>query len=40
MDSSNAPAGNSSFPALFMVLSTFIGALIWLCTMLYSVSPF
>ena len=34
MNSTNAPANDSAFPAGFVVLSTFIGALIWLCVML------
>jgi hypothetical protein len=34
MNSSNAPASDSAFPAMFVVLSTFIGALVWLCVML------
>ncbi len=34
MDHSNSPANESAFPALFVVLSTFIGVLIWLCVLL------
>ncbi|HZZ77209.1 MAG TPA: hypothetical protein VFE62_01745 [Gemmataceae bacterium] len=36
MDSSNQPAGDSAFPAVFVVLTTFIGVLVWLCAMLAS----
>jgi len=38
MDSSNNPANDSAFPAVFVVASTFIGALVWLCMMLGSFS--
>jgi hypothetical protein len=34
MDHSTPPANESAFPAMFVVLSTFIGALIWLCVLL------
>jgi hypothetical protein len=34
MNSSNPQAGDSAFPAAFVVVSTFIGALVWLCVML------
>jgi hypothetical protein len=36
MDHSNPPSNESAFPAMFVVLSTFIGVLIWLCVMLAS----
>jgi hypothetical protein len=36
MNSSNSPANDSAFPAGFVILSTFIGALVWLCVMLAS----
>jgi hypothetical protein len=36
MDHSNPPSNESAFPAMFVVLSTFIGALIWLCVLLAS----
>ena len=39
MDHSNAPANDGAFPALFVVLSTFLGGVIWLCVMLNSVTP-
>ena len=28
------PTSDSAFPAIFVVASTFIGALVWLCVML------
>ncbi len=34
MNHSNTSTGDSAFPAMFVVMSTFIGALIWLCVML------
>lgn len=34
MDHSNSSMDDSAFPAVFVVLSTFIGALVWLCIML------
>lgn len=34
MNSSKVPTEDSAFPAVFIVLSTFIGVLIWLCVML------
>jgi hypothetical protein len=34
MDHTNPPADDSAFPAIFVVASTFIGALVWLCVML------
>ena len=39
MNPSNPPAGDSAFPAIFVVLSTFIGVLIWLCALLGSLTP-
>jgi hypothetical protein len=36
MNHSNAPADDSAFPALFVILSTFIGALVWLIVMVKS----
>lgn len=32
------PATDSAFPATFIVLTTFIGALAWICVMLASVA--
>jgi hypothetical protein len=40
MNPSNLPANDSAFPAVFVVLSTFIGALVWLCTMLGSLPQY
>ena len=40
MNPSNPYAGDSAFPALFVVLSTFIGALLWLWLMLQSLPPY
>lgn len=40
MNSSTPPAGDSAFPAVFVVLSTFIGVLVWLCTMLASLPQY
>jgi hypothetical protein len=34
MNSTNPQADDSAFPAVFVVVSTFIGALVWLCVML------
>ena len=34
MNPSNVPASDSAFPVLFVVMSTFIGALVWLCVIL------
>jgi hypothetical protein len=34
MNSSNPQTDDSTFPAAFVVVSTFIGALVWLCVML------
>jgi hypothetical protein len=39
MDHSPSPANDNAFPAVFIVLSTFIGALVWLYTMLGSLAP-
>ncbi len=39
MNQSNVSTDDSAFPAMFVVLSTFIGALIWLCVMLGQVQP-
>lgn len=36
MNHCNETAGDSAFPALIVVASTFIGALAWLCVMLNS----
>ena len=36
MNPSNPAANDSAFPAVFVVLSTFIGVLVWLCVMLAS----
>jgi hypothetical protein len=36
MDHSNETVADSGFPALFVVLSTFVGVLLWLCVMLNS----
>lgn len=38
MNQSNATANDDAFPALFVVLSTFLGGLIWLCVMLNSLA--
>jgi hypothetical protein len=40
MDHSNTPAGDNSFPALLVVLSTFIGVLVWLFVMLASIPSY
>jgi uncharacterized Tic20 family protein len=40
MDHSNPPSNESVFPAMFVVLSTFIGVLIWLCVMLGSLPQY
>jgi hypothetical protein len=40
MNSSNTPADDGAFPAVFVVLSTFIGALVWLCAMLSSLPQY
>ena len=37
MNPSNPSASDSAFPVVFVVLSTFIGALVWLCVMLTSI---
>ena len=34
MNPSKPEIGDSAFPAVFVVLSTFIGVLVWLCVML------
>ena len=39
MNQDNSPAGDSTFPA-FVVVSTFIGALVWLCVMLASLPQY
>jgi hypothetical protein len=39
MNQSNATANDGEFPALFVVLSTFLGGLIWLYVMLNSLTP-
>jgi len=33
MNSSHTPADDSAFPAVFVVMSTFIGALVWFCVL-------
>jgi hypothetical protein len=40
MNHSNSPANESAFPAMFVVLSTFIGVLIWLCVLLASLPQY
>ena len=40
MNHSDVSNGDSAFPAMFVVLSTFIGALVWLCTMLASLPQY
>ena len=40
MDYSNSQANDSAFPAVFVVLSTFIGALVWLYTILGSLPQY
>lgn len=39
MDHSNSTADDSGFPAVFVVLSTFFGVLLWLWVMLGSLAP-
>ena len=39
MNHSNDTASESGFPALFVVLSTFVGVIVWLCVMLNSLAP-
>ncbi len=34
MNASNTPVVDGAFPAVFVVLSTIIGGLVWLCVML------
>jgi hypothetical protein len=38
MNHSTDTADDSGFPALFVVLSTFVGVLLWLCVMLNSMA--
>jgi hypothetical protein len=38
MNHSSPPADDSAFPVVFVVMSTFIGVLVWLCVMLNSLS--
>jgi hypothetical protein len=40
MNQSSPPASDSAFPAVFVVLTTFIGALAWLCAMLGSLNQY
>ena len=40
MNHSNPPANDSSFPAMFVLLSTFIGVLIWLRVLLASLPQY
>jgi hypothetical protein len=40
MNVSNSQADDSAFPAVFVVLSTFIGVLVWLCVMLGSLPQY
>jgi hypothetical protein len=40
MNHSDAPASDSGFPVLFVVLSTCVGGLIWLCVMLNSLTQY
>ena len=40
MNSSNPPASDSAFPVVFVMLSTFIGALVWLCVMLANLTQY
>ncbi len=40
MNTSNAPVDDSAFPAIFVVVSTFISVLIWLCIMLTSLPQY
>jgi hypothetical protein len=40
MDHSNPPANESVFPAVFVVVSTLIGALVWLCAVLASLPQY
>lgn len=39
MNHSYSSDDDSAFPAVFVVVSTFIGALVWLCVMLASMPP-
>jgi hypothetical protein len=39
MNHSNTPVEDGSFPLLFVLLSTFVGVLIWLYVMLNSLPP-
>jgi len=36
MNYSNAPVEDSAFPAFFVIVSTFIGALVWFCVLVNS----
>jgi hypothetical protein len=36
MNHSNAPVEDSAFPAFFVIISTFIGALIWMVVLVNS----
>lgn len=40
MNPSNPSASDSAFPVVFVVLSTFIGALVWLCVVLGNLMPY
>jgi hypothetical protein len=40
MNSINSPANDSAFPAMFVVLSTFIGVLLWLWVMIASLPQY
>ena len=38
MNHSNSPAGDNAFPAVFIVVSTFLGAAVWLGVLLASMA--
>jgi hypothetical protein len=40
MNPSNIPADDSAFPAVFVMMSTFIGALTWFCILLNNMPRF
>jgi hypothetical protein len=40
MNPSTPPASDSAFPVAFVVMSTFIGALVWLCVILNSLTAY
>ncbi len=40
MNTSNTPVDESAFPAMFVVVTTFISVLLWLCIMLASLPQY